>query len=234
MKPEPAESRKPVRSYVLRPGRMTSGQRAALETHWQHYGLEVADGVVDYLRAFGRSAPAVLEIGFGMGDSLLEMAQQRPEVDFIGVEVHPPGVGRLLMACDEQGVENVRVYRHDAVEVLDRCIADDSLAGIQVYFPDPWPKKKHHKRRLIQAPLVATLAHKLAPGGYLHLATDWQPYSEQMLDLLESQEGLRNLAGCGHYAQRPQWRPRTKFERRGERLGHGVSDLLFEKLGKIE
>ena len=220
---------RPVRSYVLRPGRMTEGQRQALSRHWPAYGLEVADGLLSTRQAFGRQAPVVLEIGFGMGDSLLQMAEQRPDTDFIGVEVHPPGVGRLLMGCADRGLTNLRVYQHDAVEVVARCIPEVSLAGVQIYFPDPWPKKKHHKRRLVQAPLVALIMEKLKTGGYLHLATDRQPYAEEMLEVLEAQPALHNRAADGGYVERPEWRPETKFERRGERLGHGVWDLLFER-----
>ena len=171
-----------------------------------------------------------MEIGFGMGQSLAAMAAAQPETNFLGVEVHRPGVGRLLHALAEQGLENTRVYCHDAVEVLERCIAPAGLDGVQVYFPDPWHKKRHHKRRLIQPPLVALLCERLAPGGYLHLATDWENYAEQMLEVLSAEPRLRNRAGPGEYSPRPSWRPETKFERRGHRLGHGVWDLVFERV----
>jgi tRNA (guanine-N7-)-methyltransferase len=218
-----------VRSFVLRHGRMTPGQRRAFEEQWPRFGLAREQGPLDAQRVFGRAAPLVLEIGFGMGDSLADMAQASPERDFIGIEVHRPGVGRLLNAAAERGLDNLRIYCDDAVEVLRDCIADDSLDRVQIYFPDPWPKKKHHKRRLIQPHFVQLLRRKLRPGGLLHLATDWQDYAEHMLAVLEDSEGLVNGAAAGAYSPRPDWRPVTKFERRGAGLGHGVWDLLFEK-----
>lgn len=217
-----------VRSFVLRTGRMTAGQQRALDEYWPRWGLEREQGRLDFAQVFGRRAPVVLEIGFGMGQSLVAMAKSAPDKDFIGIEVHRPGVGRLLHDMAEQGVDNIRAYCDDAVEVLEQCIADDSLAAVQIFFPDPWHKKKHHKRRLIQPEFVQLLRRKLAPGGVLHAATDWQDYAEHMLDVLSRAEGFRNRAGEG-YAPRPEHRPKTKFEMRGERLGHGVWDLLFEK-----
>jgi tRNA (guanine-N7-)-methyltransferase len=223
--------KRPVRSFVLRPGRMTTGQHNALERLWPDLGLSIAQGELSYSRAFGREADTVLEIGFGMGASLVEMAANRPDINFIGIEVHPPGVGSLLMACAERGIDNIRIYREDAVEVLRHCIASASLAGVQLYFPDPWPKKKHHKRRLVQADFIALIGSRLRPGAWLHMATDWQDYAEHMLAVMQAMPQFHNRAGVGQYSQRPDWRPKTKFELRGERLGHGVWDLIFDKSG---
>jgi tRNA (guanine-N7-)-methyltransferase len=206
---------------------MTPAQQRAYEAGWQRWGLEYADGMQDLDAVFGRVAPRVLEIGFGMGQSLLEMAMAEPGADFIGVEVHTPGVGKLLHGVEERCVENIRVYCHDAVEVLRDCIPGNSLDAVQIFFPDPWHKKRHHKRRLIQPPFVALLTPRLKPGGRLHLATDWENYAEQMMEVLSDAEGLTNTAGPGRFAPRPESRPLTKFELRGERLGHGVWDLVF-------
>jgi tRNA (guanine-N7-)-methyltransferase len=223
------DSRRRIRSYVLRAGRMTKGQHRALDAFWPHWGLEFGDGVLDFDAAFGRGGPRVLEVGFGMGRSLLEMARAAPATNFIGVEVHQPGVGKLLQAMDEHGVQNIRIYRRDAVEVLRDCIPDSSLDAVHVFFPDPWHKKRHHKRRLIQPPFVALVGNKLKPGGVLHLATDWENYAEQMLEVLSRAEGLSNTSGEGRFARRPAYRPLTKFELRGERLGHDVWDLVFTR-----
>ncbi|MDX9875023.1 MAG: tRNA (guanosine(46)-N7)-methyltransferase TrmB [Spongiibacteraceae bacterium] len=217
-----------IRSFVLRQGRMTPGQQRAFEQQWPQFGLEMAAGEPDWTAVFGRDAPRVLEIGFGMGQSLAAMAQAEPEKDFIGIEVHRPGVGKLLATMAEAGITNLRVYNDDAVEVLQRCIADQSLARVQIYFPDPWHKKKHHKRRLIQPGFVRLLCSKLAPDGLLHLATDWEDYAQQMLEVLSAEPLLRNE--CDGFAERPAFRPITKFEQRGERLGHGVWDLLFRRV----
>lgn len=217
-----------IRSFVLRTGRMTAGQERALDEHWPRKGLLRENGLLNYVDVFGRSAPIVLEIGFGMGASLVTMAKAAPEKDFIGIEVHRPGVGRLLHAMAEQGVDNIRAYCDDAVEVLQQCIADDSLSCVQIFFPDPWHKKKHNKRRLIQPEFVQLLRKKLQRGGVLHLATDWQDYAEHMLEVMNAAEGFKNQGGDG-YAPRPDTRPLTKFEARGERLGHGVWDILFAK-----
>lgn len=218
-----------IRSFVLRTGRMTPGQQSAYDTYWQRFGLSLEDGVLNPEAVFARRAPLVIEIGFGMGQSLVEMAKQAPENDFIGIEVHKPGVGKLLHSVNLEGLENVRVYCHDAVEVLRDCVTDASVDRFQIYFPDPWHKKRHHKRRLIQPPLVALLVQKLVPGGTLHLATDWEHYAEQMLEVLSDNVDLINTAGPGQFAPRPDYRPVTKFEQRGQRLGHGVWDLLFCK-----
>lgn len=220
---------RPIRSYVLRTGRMTPGQERAFEDNWGRWGLEHTAGALDYDAVFGRPGPRVLEIGFGMGASLVAMAAASPESNFIGIEVHKPGVGRLLHSMVDEGVDNIRVYCHDAVEVLRDCIADASLDTVQIFFPDPWHKKRHHKRRLIQADFVVELTRKLKPGGTLHLATDWENYAEQMMQVLSVAEGLSNTCAAGEYSPRPEHRPLTKFELRGERLGHGVWDLVFTR-----
>lgn len=218
-----------VRSFVLREGRLTAGQQRALDTLWPRYGLERQQGVLDSGAMFGRQAPLVLEIGYGMGQSLLEMAHQAPDTDFIGIEVHRPGVGALLMGIEEQGLGNLRSYCDDAVDILRLCIPDASLDRLQLYFPDPWHKKKHHKRRIVQPEWVSLVRQKLAPGGILHMATDWEDYAEHMMTVMNSARGWTNLAGPGQFSERPAWRPETKFERRGARLGHGVWDLLFSR-----
>ena len=222
-------TRRPIRSYVLRMGRMTSGQQRAFDQNWERWGLEAADGILDFDAVFGRAGPRVLEIGFGMGQSLVAMAAAAPDTNFVGIEVHRPGVGKLLHSMSEQGVDNIRAYCHDAVEILRDCISPGSLDTVQVFFPDPWHKKKHNKRRLIQPPLVAQIVTRLKPGGRLHLATDWEDYALQMMAVLTAEEGLSNLSGEGKFAPRPACRPLTKFEQRGERLGHGVWDLVFQR-----
>ncbi len=224
------QKRRPIRSYVLRAGRMTEAQQRAFDEHWLRWGLDVGDGQLDYQKTFGRDAPSVLEIGFGMGQSLVEMALAEPGKNFIGVEVHRPGVGKLFHGMALNEADNIRVYCHDAVEVLNDCIAPDSLDEVQIYFPDPWHKKRHHKRRLIQPPFVELLVSRLKPHGLLHVATDWQNYAEQIMEVLSANEQLHNTVGPGAYAQKPERRPLTKFERRGERLGHGVWDLLFRRV----
>lgn len=219
-----------IRSFVLRTGRMTDGQKKAYARLWPQLGLDLGAGPLDYPAVFGRQAPMVFEIGFGMGDSLAAMAAAEPDKDFIGVEVHSPGVGRLMGLAEDQGLSNLRVFCDDAVEVLEQRVPDGSLSRVQVYFPDPWHKKRHHKRRLIQPGFVQLLRQKLAVGGVLHLATDWENYAQHMMAVMSEAEGFRNQQGPGEYAPRPAFRPMTKFEKRGERLGHGVWDLLFEKL----
>lgn len=220
--------RRRVRSYVLRAGRMGSGQTRALAELGPRFVLPFAGALLDAERAFGRRAPLVVEIGFGMGQATAAIAAARPNDDFIGIEVHEPGVGALLQRIDEQRLGNLRIVQHDAVAVLESMIAPASLAGVHVYFPDPWPKKRHWKRRLIQPPFVTLLASRLAPGGVLHCATDWQPYAEQMLEVLSAEPLLANTADG--YAPRPAYRPETKFERRGLTLGHGVWDLVFRRV----
>jgi len=218
---------RPVRSYVMRGGRLGPGQERALATLGPRFVLPFQSQLLDLPATFGRQAPCVLEIGFGMGDATAQIAAARPDTDFIGVEVHEAGVGALLKRIGEQDLSNLRILRHDAVEVVQQMIAPASLAAVHVFFPDPWHKKRHHKRRLIQPPLVALLASRLAPGGVLHCATDWEPYAEQMLEVLGAAPALVNTAAG--YAPRPDYRPLTKFEARGLRLGHGVRDLVFTR-----
>ena len=218
---------RPVRSYVMRGGRLGPGQERALATLGPRFVLPFQTQPLDLPATFGRVAPTVLEIGFGMGDATAQIAAARPDTDFIGVEVHEAGVGALLKRIGELGLTNLRILRHDAVEVAQEMIAPASLAAVHVFFPDPWHKKRHHKRRLIQPPLVALLASRLAPGGVLHCATDWEPYAEQMLEVLGHETALVNTAAG--FAPRPDYRPLTKFEARGLRLGHGVRDLVFRR-----
>jgi tRNA (guanine-N7-)-methyltransferase len=224
---EPASPRHPIRSFVVRAGRMGPGQARALAEHGPRFIVPFADEPVDFAAHFQRRAPLVLEIGFGMGDATAAIAQALPEIDFVGVEVHPPGVGALLKRIDEQQLTNLRLIQHDAVDVVEQMIRPSSLAGVHVFFPDPWHKVRHHKRRLIQPPFVRLLASRLAPRGYLHCATDWQPYALQMLEVLAAEPTLANTAEG--FAPRPAYRPVTKFETRGLGLGHGVWDLVFEK-----
>lgn len=222
---------KSIRSFVIRAGRITLGQKNAFEHWWPTYGLSLSKGALDITSTFGRQAPVVLEIGFGMGESLLTMAQQEPDKNFIGIEVHPPGVGRLISSAGKAGITNLRVFMADANDVLEDCIADQSVDRLQVYFPDPWHKKKHNKRRMIQTDFVQRARQKMAIGGVFHLATDWENYAEQMLEVMSTAPGFCNLAPTGtSYAARPDHRPITKFEKRGERLGHGVWDLLFSRV----
>lgn len=226
--PENTANRQTIRSFVLRAGRMGSGQQKALEELGPQFVLPYLPEPLDLAAAFQRQAPKILEIGFGMGGATAEIAEAHPENDYLGIEVHTPGVGALLKQIGERKLSNLRIIQHDAVEVLSHMIANTSLDGIHIYFPDPWHKSKHHKRRLIQPRFVRLLVQKLKPGGYLHLATDWENYAEQMLEVLTSEAGLINTAA--DYAPRPDYRPLTKFEQRGLRLGHGVWDLLFRRV----
>jgi tRNA (guanine-N7-)-methyltransferase len=216
-----------IRSFVLRQGRMSDAQKRNLEEGLPRFGLPHASQLLDFGSVFGRSAPTFLEIGCGMGETTAHIAAAHPEHNYLGIEVHGPGVGSLLKQIAERELSNLRVIQHDAVEVLRDMIPADSLAGIHVYFPDPWPKKRHHKRRLLQTPFVHQLAMRLQPGGYLHCATDWEEYAQQMLEVLSAEPLLKNTAA--DYAPCPAWRPQTKFETRGLRLGHGVWDLLFRR-----
>ncbi|MCG6503467.1 tRNA (guanosine(46)-N7)-methyltransferase TrmB [Kingella sp. SNUBH-2017] len=219
--------RRGIKSFVLRQGHMTAAQQRAIDENWPQFGLDFQAAPVDLNAAFGRDNPKVLEIGFGMGTATAEIAQRLPEKDFLAIDVHGPGVGNLLKLIAENQITNIRVMRHDAVEVVESMLGESSLDGIHIFFPDPWHKKRHNKRRLIQAPFVAKLLPKLKSGGYIHLATDWQEYAEQMLEVLSSFAELQNTAA--DYAPTPSYRPETKFEARGKRLGHGVWDLVFEK-----
>lgn len=218
-----------IRSFVRRQGRLTKGQQHALDTLWPAMGTDYQAQPLDLSALFGRAAPVTLEIGFGMGASLVTMVAAHPEQNFLGIEVHLPGVGACLASVQKAGVSNLRVMCHDAVEVLEQMIPDDSLALVQLFFPDPWHKARHNKRRIIQAPFVELVGRKLSNGGVFHMATDWQPYAEHMLAVMSEAEPFRNLSSAGDYVPRPASRPLTKFERRGQRLGHGVWDLMFEK-----
>ena len=226
-KPVPAGSARTVRSFVTRAGRVTAAQERALAELAPKFCVAFAPEPLDLDALFGRCAPRVMEIGFGNGENLAALAQAQPQCDYLGVEVHRPGVGRLLLAIEEQALTNLRIICHDAVAVLEAQIAPGTLDEALILFPDPWPKKRHHKRRLIQPPFVALLAARLKRGGVLRLATDWQPYAEQMLEVLDSAPSLTNLAVAGRFMPRPQERARTRFELRGERLGHAVWDLAY-------
>jgi tRNA (guanine-N7-)-methyltransferase len=227
--PDRSAPARTIKSYVLRAGRMGTGQVRALRELAPRYVLPFsASPPLDAARVFGRRAPLVVEIGFGMGQATAQIAAARPGDDFLGIEVHEPGVGALLQRIDQQQLTNLRIVQHDAVAVLRDMIAATTLAAVHVFFPDPWPKKRHWKRRLIQPPFIALLASRLAPGGTLHCATDWQPYAEQMLEVLSAEPQLANTAEG--YAPRPDYRPLTKFENRGLALGHGVWDLVFRKI----
>jgi tRNA (guanine-N7-)-methyltransferase len=218
-----------IRSFVLRQGRITPAQQRAFDQHWAQRGIDFNGDVRDFDALFGRAAPRVVEIGFGNGEQLLHAAGSDPARDYLGIEVHRPGVGRLLNQAAEAGLRNLHVYRHDAVEVLEHEIAPESLAEVRIYFPDPWHKSRHHKRRLVQPAFLELVASRLSPGGLLHLATDWQHYAEQMLEVARGCKALRNMATSGDYVARPEWRSETHFERRGMKLGHGVWDLLFTR-----
>jgi len=219
--------RRPIRSYVLRQGRFSPAQQRARELLLPRFGVAFAAAPLDFEVVFGRKAPTVLEIGFGMGESTAAIAEAMPDHDFLAVDVHGPGVGSLLKRIDERGLTNVRVVQHDAVEVVTQMIPADALAAIHVFFPDPWPKKRHHKRRLLQPGFVHELALRLEPGGYLHAVTDWQDYAAAILTTFAAEPALRNTAK--NYAERPAYRPITKFERRGLGLGHGVWDIVFRR-----
>lgn len=227
--PVPEERKRSIRSFVLRQGHMTAAQQRAIDTLWPRFGMDYCRQTVDLNACFGRSNPKVLEIGFGMGTATAEIAKRLPDTDFLAVDVHGPGVGNLLKLIEEGQLGNIRVMRHDAVEVVEDMLADASLDGIHIFFPDPWHKKRHNKRRLVQAPFVAKLLPKLKSGGYIHMATDWEEYAAQMLEVLGGFAELQNTADG--YSPMPDYRPETKFEARGKRLGHGVWDLVFKKIG---
>jgi tRNA (guanine-N7-)-methyltransferase len=227
---EPSEdlTQRRIRSFVLRQGRLTKGQEKALTDHWPQFGIDYTPNLIDLTQVYGRQASLkILEIGFGMGETTAKIAQSMPNADFLGVEVHTPGVGGLLKLIGELSLSNVRIVQHDVVDVLNHMLEDGALDGIHIFFPDPWHKKRHHKRRLIQAEFVKLLCAKLKSGGYLHVATDWQDYAEWVLDILKVEPLLENIAS--DYAPKPEYRPLTKFENRGIKLGHGVWDLIFTR-----
>ncbi len=228
------DKRRPIRSYVLRTGRFTPGQQKAFQRWWPKFGADFqAQTRLDMPTLFGNDHPVWLEIGFGNGESLAQMAENFPERNFLGIEVHTPGVGHLLLKLGEQKIPNVRIMHHDAMEVLQQSLADHSLAGVQLFFPDPWHKKKHHKRRIVRPEFVELMGRLLIPGGIFHAATDWEDYAQQIMTRFSERRDLfENLAGPGQYSPRPDTRPVTKFEQRGQRLGHGVWDLLFKRLEK--
>ena len=220
-----------IKTYVLRAGRMGSGQVRAFELFGPQFLVPYSTERLDVKAAFGRTAPLILEIGFGMGDATAKIAQVRPEDNFLCCEVHEPGVGALLKRCGEEAIGNIRIVQHDAIEVMDHMLGSNSLDGVHIFFPDPWHKSRHHKRRLIQSAFVSRLAQHIKPGGYLHLATDWQPYSEQMMGVLRNEPLLVNTSeATDGFATQPDYRPLTKFENRGLKLGHGVWDLVFRRV----
>ncbi len=218
-----------IRSFILRQGRSTAGQKLAMENHWDEFCLDPGKSY-NYSRIFGREAPLILEIGFGNGSGLAEMACANPEVNYLGIEVHRPGVGHLLYLLKQKNIKNVRIYHHDAIEILEQKIPDYSLSAVHLFFPDPWQKRRHHKRRIVRPDFIALLNKKLKQGGYFHAATDWEHYAKDMLTTLSSSDRLVNSSADKLYCQRPEHRPVTKFENRGLRLGHKVWDLIFEKL----
>jgi len=218
-----------IKSFVLRQGRLTAAQQHALDNHWPEYGIEYSDQVLSFNELFGNDNDVIVEIGFGNGESLLQQAVKQPEYNFIGIEVHGPGVGHLIHHAHSEGLQNLKVIRHDAVEVLKRQIADHSIIRLQLFFPDPWQKKRHHKRRIINPDFITLVHTKLKSNGMFHMATDWQHYAEQMLEQMDKSECFQNTAGVGHFSPDKGWRCETKFERRGIKLGHGVWDLIYRK-----
>lgn len=217
-----------IRSFIRRQGRITPGQQFALDNFWNKYCLDAAQKLDNEI-VFGRNSELCVEIGFGNGECLAKLAAANPDKDYIGIEVHRPGIGHLIMQLEQAGTNNVRVYCHDAIEILTDNLADNSLLTVHLFFPDPWPKRKHHKRRIVQTSFLDLLVKKLKPGGYFHAATDWEPYAQAMLDVLSSDIRFLNNSPTNNYCERPEYRPLTKFEQRGLRLGHGVWDLIFTK-----
>lgn len=222
-------SHRSIRSFVKREGKLTSGQHNAIHRLWQSHGVDMSDQTLDFTALYGRDAPTVAEIGFGNGLSLANMAETYPQINFFGIEVHTPGVGSLLVQVDKRALDNVRVSKADAVQVFEQQIPDASLDRVQIFFPDPWHKKRHHKRRLIQPPFVNMLVKKLKPAAQIHVATDWENYAEHILDVLSDNADLVNTSGEHAYAIKPDYRPSTKYEERGRRLGHGVWDIVFKR-----
>ena len=219
-----------IKSYVLREGRLTKGQATALDKYWPEMGIEYSPETLDLVELFGRDAPITLEIGFGMGKSLVEMAGNAPERNFVGIEVHRPGVGACLSDAGEAGLTNLKVFQHDGVEVMANSIGEQSIDCVQLFFPDPWHKKRHHKRRIVQPDFIQSVRRNLKIGGVFHMATDWENYAEHMLEMMRDAEGFENTSPTGDYVERPDTRPLTKFEQRGHRLGHGVWDLMFKRV----
>ncbi len=219
-----------MRSFVLRGGRLTAGQSRALREFWPQFGIDKNESLLDLRTLFGNDAPVIMEIGFGNGDATWQMAQACPDENYLGVEVHQPGVGHLLLKMKEYGITNIRIANDDAVEFIRARVPEESLAGVRIYFPDPWPKKRHYKRRLIQPAFIKLLASRMRLGALLHLATDWEAYAEHMLEAMKSSNDFVNLSPSGDFCEQPDWRPQTKYEKRGECLGHRVRDLLFKKI----
>lgn len=218
-----------IKSFVLRQGRLTTAQQNALDNHWSDYGIDYSEQFLDFTKLFGNKNEVVLEIGFGNGDSLLQQVINQPQFNFIGIEVHGPGVGHLIHNACKEDIRNIKVIRHDAIEVLDNQIADNSIKQLQLFFPDPWHKKRHHKRRIIKPEFITLIRHKLIDGGTFHMATDWQHYADQMLDQMDNADGFSNTSGKGTFSVTKGDRCETKFERRGLKLGHGVWDLIYKK-----
>jgi len=232
--PEQSKNRRPashraIKSFVLRQGRLTSAQQNALDNHWKDYGIDFSEQLLDYGHLFSNDNEIFVEIGFGNGESLLQQAINQPQYNFIGIEVHGPGVGHLIHNANTQGVHNIKVIRHDAIDVLTHQIADDSIKQLQLFFPDPWHKKRHHKRRIINPAFIRLAQQKLKTGGFFHMATDWQHYARQMLEEMDKTETSCNISGNGNYSETRGDRCETKFERRGIKLGHGVWDLIYKK-----
>lgn len=221
------EDHRPIRSFVRRQGRMTPGQNSAYEKHWSDYGLELNGETLQFEDLFERDAPVIFEIGTGMGEALLQLAKANPQNNYIGIEVHKPGIGALLIGIEKESLKNIRLFNSDAIEVLNQRIPNDSLTGIHLFFPDPWHKKRHHKRRIVNENFAQLIRSKLKIDGYIHMATDWENYAEQMMDVMSDAPGFINSAGKGQFIPRPETRPSTRFEQRGERLGHGVWDVMF-------
>lgn len=226
----PSNITRRIKSFVLRQGRLSNAQQNAIDTQWPKFGLTLKDELLDLTEIFGRDAPTIVEIGFGMGKSLAEMAEANPQQNYIGIEVHRPGIGALLKLVEEKGLTNIRVYNDDAIEVLEKCIPKNALAGVYLFFPDPWHKKRHNKRRIVQPHFVETIASHLKPGGQFHMATDWEDYAIHMMEVMNNAPNYNNISGKGEYTPRPEYRPLTKFEARGHSLGHGVWDLIFERV----
>ena len=223
------EKKRTIKSFVLRQGRLTRAQQNALENHWKDYGIDFSEQLLDFAKLFNNDNEVFVEIGFGNGESLLQQAINQPQYNFIGIEVHGPGVGHLIHNANAQGIHNIKVIRHDAIDVLTQQIADNSVKQLQLFFPDPWHKKRHHKRRIIKPAFIELVQQKLKTGGFFHMATDWQHYAEQMLEEMGKAEAFRNVSGHGNYSKSQGARCETKFERRGLKLGHGVWDLIYEK-----